>query len=111
MMGLFAISFSACKKRTKETGIRKINGATIVQVMTLLNKDFIRWVVIAFIIAAPFGYYIMYKWLQNFAYKTQLSWEIFASAGLIAIGIALITISWQSFRAATKNPVESLRFE
>jgi putative ABC transport system permease protein len=111
MMGLFAISFSACKKRTKETGIRKINGATILQVVTLLNKDFIRWVMIAFIIATPFAFYTMHKWLQNFAYKTELSWEIFASAGLIAIGIALITVSWQSFRTATKNPIESLRYE
>ena len=111
MMGLFAISFSAGKKRTKETGIRKINGATIFQVMTLLNKDFIRWVAIAFIIASPLAFYIMHKWLQNFAYKTELSWEIFASAGLIAIGISLITVSWQSFRVATKNPVESLRYE
>jgi len=111
MMGLFAISFSSSRKRTKETGIRKINGATILQVMSLLNKDFIKWVVIAFIIATPVAYIIMNKWLQNFAYKTRLSWWIFASAGIIAIGIALITVSWQSYRAAALNPVESLRYE
>ena len=111
MIGLFAISFSSGKKRTKETGIRKINGATVFQVMFLLNRDFIRWVLIAFIIASPIAFYIMHKWLQNFAYKTELSWWIFASAGIISIGIALLTISWQSFRAAAKNPVDSLRYE
>ena len=111
MIGLFAISFSSSKKRTKEIGIRKINGATILQVMSLLNKDFIKWVVFAFIIATPFAWYIMHKWLQNFAYKTQLSWWIFVSVGIIAVGIALITVSWQSLRAAAKNPVESLRYE
>ena len=79
--------------------------------MSLLNKDFIRWVLIAFIIASPVSFYIMHKWLQNFAYKAELSWWIFASAGIIAVVIALITISWQSFKAAAKNPVESLRYE
>jgi putative ABC transport system permease protein len=111
MMGLFAISFSSVRKRSKETGIRKINGATILQVMSLLNKDFIRWVVIAFIVAVPVAFFIMHRWLQNFAYKTQLSWWIFASAGIIALGIALITVSWQSYNAAAKNPVDSLRYE
>lgn len=111
MIGLFAISFGSAKKRTKETGIRKINGATALQVMSLLNKDFLRWVLIAFIIAAPVSFYIMDKWLQNFAYKAPLSWWIFACAGLIATVIALLTISWQSFNAAVKNPVESLRYE
>jgi putative ABC transport system permease protein len=111
MIGLFAISFSSSKKRTKEIGIRKINGATILEVMSLLNKDFIKWVVIAFVIATPIDWYIMHTWLQNFAYKTELSWWIFAFVGMIALGIALITVSWQSLRAATKNPVESLRYE
>jgi len=111
MIGLFAISFSSSKKRTKEIGIRKINGATILEVMSLLNKDFIKWVVIAFVIATPIAWYIMHTWLQNFAYKTELSWWIFAFVGMIALGIALITVSSQSLRAATKNPVESLRYE
>jgi putative ABC transport system permease protein len=111
MIGLFAISYSSGKNRTKETGIRKINGATIFQVMSLLNRDFIRWVMIAFVIASPIAFYVMRKWLQNFAYKAELSWWIFAAAGIIAAGIALITISWQSFKTAAKNPVESLRYE
>lgn len=111
MIGLFAISFSSSKIRTKESGIRKINGATILQVMSLLNKDFLRLVVIAFVISVPVALYIMRKWLQSFAYKADLSWWIFAVAGIIAVAIALLTISWQSFKTAAKNPVDSLRYE
>jgi putative ABC transport system permease protein len=77
----------------------------------MLNMDFLKWVVIAFIIATPVVYYVMLKWLQNFAYKTNLSWWIFALAGLMALGVALLTVSWQSWRAATRNPVEALRYE
>jgi putative ABC transport system permease protein len=73
----------------------------------MLNKDFVKWVAIAFVIATPIAYYAMNKWLQNFAYKTELSWWIFALAGLLALGIALLTVSWQSWRAATRNPVEA----
>ena len=110
-LGLFGLSSYSSKKRTKEIGIRKINGATISEVMAMLNKDFVKWVVIAFIIATPIAYYAMHKWLENFAYKTTLSWWIFAMAGLLALGIALLTVSWQSWRAATRNPVEALRYE
>jgi putative ABC transport system permease protein len=77
----------------------------------MLNKDFAKWVLIAFIIACPLAWYAMNKWLSNFAYKTELSWWIFALAGLIAMCIALLTVSIQSWRAATRNPVESLRYE
>ncbi|MBS2097245.1 ABC transporter permease [Carboxylicivirga linearis] len=97
--------------RTKEIGIRKVNGAKISEILTLLNKDFIKWVAIAFVIATPIAYYSMNLWLQNFAYKTELSWWIFALAGILALGIALLTVSWQSWRAATRNPVEALRYE
>ena len=97
--------------RTKEIGIRKLNGARISEVMTMLNKDFVKWVAIAFVIATPIAYYAMQKWLENFAYKTTLNWWIFALAGLLALGIALLTVSWQSWRAATRNPVEALRYE
>lgn len=79
--------------------------------MAMLNKDFIKWVGIAFVLACPIAWYAMNKWLENFAYKTELSWWIFALAGFIATTIALLTISLQSWRAATKNPVESLRYE
>jgi len=79
--------------------------------MVLLNKDFVKWVAIAFVIASPIAWFIMYKWLENFACKTNLSWWIFALAGLLALGIALLTVSWQSWKAATKNPVEALKYE
>jgi len=110
-IGLFAISLYDTRRRTKEIGVRKVNGAKISEVMALLNKDFVKWVAIAFVLACPIAYYAMNKWLENFAYKTTLSWWIFALAGLLALGIALLTVSWQSWRAATRNPVEALRYE
>ncbi len=110
-IGLFGLSSMLLEKRTKEIGIRKVNGAKVSEILSFLNKDFIKWVIIAFIIATPLAYYAMHKWLENFAYKTELSWWIFALAGLLALGIALLTVSWQSWRAATKNPVEALRYE
>jgi putative ABC transport system permease protein len=110
-IGLFAISYYDTRRRTKEIGVRKVNGAKVSEVMTLLNKDFIRWVAIAFIIATPIAWFAMHKWLENFAYKTTLSWWIFVLSGLLALGIALLTVSWQSWKAATRNPVEALRYE
>ncbi|WP_347839404.1 ABC transporter permease [uncultured Draconibacterium sp.] len=110
-LGLFGlISFSAVQRR-KEIGIRKINGANIYEILTKLNAEVLLWVAIAFVIACPIAYYAMDKWLENFAYKTNLSWWIFALAGVLALGIALLTVSWQSWRAATRNPVEALRYE
>jgi putative ABC transport system permease protein len=110
-LGLLGLSLYTAKNRNKEIGIRKVNGARISEVLVMLNKDFIKWVAIAFVIATPIAYYAMNKWLENFAYKTELSWWIFALAGALALGIALITVSWQSWRAATRNPVEALRYE
>lgn len=110
-LGILAMSLFACQRRVKEIGIRKVNGAKISEIIVMLNKDFLKWVLIAFVISTPAAWYVMYKWLQNFAYKTKLSWWIFAAAGLIAILIAILTVSWQSWRAATKNPVEALRYE
>ena len=110
-VGLIGLVEFSTKRRIKEIGIRKVNGARISEVMTMLNKDFVRWVAIAFVIATPIAYYAMNKWLESFAYKTDLSWWIFAFAGLLALGIALLTVSWQSWRAATRNPVEALRYE
>ncbi|WP_075590470.1 ABC transporter permease [Labilibacter marinus] len=110
-LGLFGlISFSAIQRR-KEIGIRKVNGAKIHEVLATLNIDVIKWVGIAFLISCPISYYAMNKWLESFAYKTELSWWIFALAGVLAVGIALLTVSWQSWRAATRNPVEALRHE
>lgn len=110
-MGLFALSSYTLARRTKEIGIRKVNGAKIIQIMIMLNRDFMKWVGIAFIIATPIAWYSLHKWLQNFASRTVLSWWIFVAAGLIALVIALLTVSWQSRRAAARNPVESIRYE
>jgi putative ABC transport system permease protein len=108
-MGLYGLILFTFEKRTKEISIRKVNGATISEVMIMLNKDFIKWVFVAYIIACPVAYYAMKNWLQNFAYRTNLSWWIFALAGTIVLLIALFTVSFQSLRAASRNPVESLR--
>jgi putative ABC transport system permease protein len=110
-IGLYSLARFEINKRVKEIGVRKVNGATISEVMALLNKDFVKWVIISFIIATPVAWYAINKWLENFAYKTNLSWWIFALSGTLALGIALFTVSWQSWRAATRNPVEALRYE
>jgi putative ABC transport system permease protein len=111
MIGLFAVSYQTSHRRTKEIGIRKINGATIFEILLLLNKDVAKWLAIAFIVACPVSWYVMHKWLQNFAYKTEFSSWLFILAGTITTGIVFITVSWLSWRAATKNPVEALRYE
>jgi putative ABC transport system permease protein len=110
-LGLLGLALYSADQRRKEIGIRKVNGARISEVLVMLNRDFVKWVAIAFVIATPIAYYAMNKWLENFAYKTELSWWIFALAGLLALGIALLTVSWQSWRAARRNPVEALRYE
>ena len=110
-IGLIAISISIIQARKREISIRKVNGAKSFEIINLLNKEILKWTLIAFVIACPLAWYAMHKWLANFAYKTELSWWIFALAGLLAMAIALITVSIQSYRAATRNPVESLRSE
>ncbi|WP_082229545.1 ABC transporter permease [Prolixibacter bellariivorans] len=110
-LGLFGLTVLISAQRTNEIGIRKVNGAQIGQVIMMLNGNYLKWVFFAFLVACPLGWYLMNKWLENFAYKTSLSWWIFALAGVLALGIALITVSWQSWRAATRNPVEALRYE
>ena len=111
MIGLFAVSYQTSHRRTKEIGIRKINGARINEILMLLNKDILKWLVISFLLAFPAGWYAMNKWLQNFAYKTELSWWVFALSASVTIGIVVLTVSWQSWKAATRNPVEALRYE
>ena len=110
-LGILGLIIYITENRTKEIGIRKVNGAKISEILALMNKGFVKWVVIAFVIATPIAYYAMHKWLENFAYKTSLSWWIFALAGVLALGIALLTVSFQSWKAATRNPVEALRYE
>lgn len=111
VMGLFGMIMITTSRRTKEIGIRKVNGAKIWEVMVMLNIDFVKWVIVAFVIATPIAIYAMNKWLQNFAYRTELNWWILAISGLMALAITLLTVSWQSWRAARRNPVESLRYE
>ncbi len=110
-LGLFGLSLFIIQNRVKEVGIRVVNGAKVSEILSMLNSCFIKWVAIAFFIACPIAYYALNKWLENFAYKTELSWWIFALGGAVTLGIAIITVSWQSWRAATKNPVEALRYE
>jgi putative ABC transport system permease protein len=103
-------SFS-CEQRTKEVGIRKVLGASISSVMVMLTKDFTKWVVLANVIAWPIAWYAVNKWLQNFAYRIDITIWPFVLAGTSALAIAMFTVSWQAIRAATANPVKSLRYE
>jgi putative ABC transport system permease protein len=109
--GLLGTVLNTTTERTKEIGIRKVNGAQVIEIMAMINKDFIKWVIIAFVIACPIAWFAMHKWLQSFAYKTALCWWVFATAGVVTVAVALLTVSWQSWRAATRNPVEALRYE
>ena len=111
VMGIFGISLFTIRQRVKEIGIRKINGARTNRILSFLNLGITKWVGLAFVISIPASWFSMQKWLENFAYKTQISWWIFALAGAIALFIALFTVSWQSWRAASRNPVEALRYE
>lgn len=110
-MGIFAMSLYYMQQKVKEIGVRKVNGAHISQIMLMLNRDFIKWVVIAFVLAIPVAWLAMDYWLENFAYKITMNWWMFALSGIFIVCMALITISYQSWRAASRNPVESLRYE
>lgn len=110
-MGLLGLSLLINQRRTKEIGIRKINGARIWDVMVMLNKNFIQLILISFVIAIPVAYFVMEKWLSNFSYRIELNWWFFVIAGLTVIGITVVTISLNSLKTANKNPVESLRYE
>ena len=110
-IGLFGLSMHSTERRTKEIGLRKANGARTSEIILMLNGEFIKWVAISYLLACPVAWYAMKKWLQNFAYRTELSWWIYVLAGLIAFGLTVLAVSWQSWRAATRNPVEALRYE
>ena len=110
-MGLFGLAAFTAEQRIKEIGVRKVLGATVSGITVLLSKDFLKLVILAIIIAAPLAWWIMTKWLQDFAYKINISWWVIGVAGLTAIIIALITVSFQAVKAAMANPVESLRTE
>ncbi len=110
-LGLFGLALFIAKQRTKEIGIRKVLGASVVAIIQWLNQDFVKWILISNIIAWPLAWYAVNRWLQNFAYRIDLTIWPFLMAGFTALVIALLTISWQTLRAATANPVESLRYE
>jgi putative ABC transport system permease protein len=111
MIGLFAMAKYATERRTKEIGLRKVNGASLINILMLFNKDFLKWVAVAFIASIPISWYLVNSWLNSFAYRIRLSWWIFILAGVLALGIALLTVSWQSWKTAASNPVEALRYE
>jgi len=110
-LGLLGLSLFTTAQRTKEIGVRKVLGASVSNIVMLLSRDFIRLVVIAFVIATPVAWYVMHNWLQDFAYRIKISWWIFCVAGLLAVAIALATISFQAIKTALTNPVRSLRTE
>ncbi|HLI94206.1 MAG TPA: ABC transporter permease [Puia sp.] len=110
-LGVLGLVTSAAERRGKEIGIRKVLGAGSRQVMLLLSRDFLRWILLAFLIACPLAWWFMQQWLQGFAYRTAMHWWIFLFAGSSCLSIAALTISWQVIRAATVNPVERLRME
>jgi putative ABC transport system permease protein len=110
-LGLFGLAIFTAEQRTKEIGVRKVLGATAASVVQLLSKDFLKLVLIAYLVACPVAWWVMDQWLQDFAYRTSIGWDVFAAAGLAAMGIAFLTVSFQSVRAALANPVKSLRSE
>lgn len=110
-LGLFGLASFTVEQKTKEIGIRKVLGASVPGIFSLLSKGLTKWILLANIISWPLAYYFLNKWLQNFAYRVNLNVWIFILSGLVALAIALLTVSYQTIKAATANPVESLRYE
>lgn len=110
-MGILGQVFQISLNRTKEIGVRKVNGATIADILAYMNKEFILWVVVALVISVPMAWYLIHKWLENFAYKTDIGWPIYAISGFIMLITVVLTVTLQSWKAATRNPVEALRYE
>ncbi len=110
-LGLFGMSIFLVRQKTKEIGIRKVLGASVAGVVLMLTKGFAKWVILANLIAWPLAYYFMHQWLQNYAYRVEIGWPVFLLSGALALVVALLTVSYQTVRAATANPVEALRHE
>jgi len=110
-LGLFGLAAFTAEQRTKEIGIRKVLGASVGSVVSLLSRDFLKLVIVSLVIAFPVAYWAMKQWLADFAYRIDIQWWMFAVTGLVAIAIAFLTVSFQSIRAALANPVKSLRSE
>jgi putative ABC transport system permease protein len=110
-MGLLGLVMLSVEQRTKEIGIRKVLGAAVSAIIMLISKQFLFLILISFLLAIPLAYYVIGQWLQDFAYRTSMTWWVYALPGLIAIAIAMLTLCFQSIRAALANPVKSLRTE
>jgi ABC-type antimicrobial peptide transport system permease subunit len=110
-LGLYGLSSYMAERKFKEIGIRKVLGASVLQIVVMMSAEFVRLVLIAFVIAVPVAYYGMSKWLEGFAYKVSIGWFVFALAGAVALAIALVTISFEFIKSAMGNPVDSLRGE
>jgi putative ABC transport system permease protein len=110
-MGLFGLAAFTANQRTREIGIRKVLGAGVPQLVSLLSREFILLVGLSTVIAAPLAGWTMHRWLQNYAYRTSMPWWIYVVAGIAAVAIALVTVSFQAIRSATANPVKSLQVE
>ncbi|MGH7453049.1 MAG: ABC transporter permease, partial [bacterium] len=110
-LGLFGLAAFSTEQRTKEVGVRKVLGASITSIITLLSKDFVKLVLWANLIAWPVAWFAIHRWLQNFAYRIDIGWWVFALSGGLAMLIAMLTVSTQAIKAALANPVETLRYE
>ena len=110
-IGLFGLASFTIEKRTKEIGIRKVNGAAVINILGMLSSEFIRWVLLAFLIASPAAWIISIRWLRNFSEKITISWTLFVLAGLLSILLTLVTILYHAWLAAVRNPVDTLRYE
>ena len=110
-LGLFGLATFTAEQKTKEIGVRKVLGASSSSIYLLLSREFLKWVALANVIAWPIAYFAMHKWLQNFVFRITIGWELFLISGGMAFGISVMTVSIQSIKATTANPVEALRFE
>ncbi|WP_221406191.1 ABC transporter permease [Daejeonella lutea] len=110
-LGLSGLAAFTAQQRTKEIGVRKVLGASVAGIASLLSRDFIKLVLIAIVIASPVAWYLTSMWLEDFAYRIEVSWWMFAAAGVVSIMIAIVTVSFQAIKAAMMNPVKSLRSE
>ncbi len=108
-LGLFGLAAYAAEQRTREIGIRKVLGATVTNIVGLLSMNFLKLVMLSAVIAFPLAWWAMHNWLQDFAYRVDISWKVFALAAILSVAIALFTVSFQAIKAALSNPVKSLR--
>ena len=110
-LGLFGLTSFVAEQRKKEIGVRKVLGASVAGITTLLSKDFLKLVMLSFVIASPVAWWMMHQWLQDYPYHVNIQWQVFAIAGLLSFLISVITVSYQAIKAAVTNPVKSLRTE